>query len=223
MSIEKAEIKVGTAHEIGCRLDDLLDGVNKDLYRLEGAATAFRKGAESVAALAKIVDGEIDKGEYDLEVATRIKRFIGRAQQMLVNLAVNADNNRITQVGKVQAMQTAVGAVKKFKDAEEAKVNSIRQAMLSSNGEAVAGEPRPVGVRPPLSVKNRRLAEELAQSQLTVSTEAAPSVEADSAEKTGSADEAEPEPEPESASEPMSDETVSEASVLRRRGRKPKS
>lgn len=211
MSIEKAEIKVGTAHEIGCRLDDVLEGTNKDLYRLEGAATAFRKGAESVETLAKAVEVELEKGEYDLEVAARLKRYISRAQQMLTNLAMNADNNRITQAGKVQAMQMAVGIVKKFKDAEESKINTLRQAMLISQGEAVSGEPRAAGLRPAMSIKERRIAEEAAQQ--TVEVAEAP-VETQAEVQTTS----EP-PQPATLSEPPSD--GSEPTV-KRRGRKPK-
>jgi hypothetical protein len=166
MSIEKAQVKVGTAHEIGCRLDDALEAATKDLYRLEGAAQAFRQAAQSVEGLAKHVDREMDEGKFDLETAKLIKKYVERAHQMMTNLTMQADNNRMAQTGKVSGAEAAVQLVKKFRDDEERKAEALRVALAARAAEAeapVADEgPRPVGLRPGASIKERRLAEELA-------------------------------------------------------------
>ena len=177
MSIEKAQVKVGTAHEIGCRLDDSLEAATKDLYRLEGAAQAFRQAAQSVESLAKHVDAEMDAGKFDLEAAKLIKRYVERAHQMMTNLTMQADNNRMAQTGKVAGAEAAVQLVKKFRDEEERKADLLRAAIAARAAEPAVAEPaqeeglRPVGLRPGMSIKERRLAEEAAAAQSTATVE----------------------------------------------------
>ena len=82
-------------------------------------------------------------------------------------------NGKIVQTGKIQAMQTAVTVTKKFKDDEETKASTLRAARLAASerekSNAYVDEPqdrfsRPVGVRPGMSIKERRLME--AQSEV---------------------------------------------------------
>ncbi len=199
MSIEKSEVKVAAAHEIGCRLDDALEATTKDLYRLEGAVTALKQAVQIVESIGKVVDKDMDDGRFGLEEATHIKQYLHRATLMVTNLQTNAESNRVAQTGKIQAMETAVKIAKNFKDAEDAKAQTLRTALAQARANGTSEERRPVGGHPGLTIKEQRLAEAAAQS---ASTEAPPAEE-----PTPSVEES-PAPEPSTAP--------------KRRGRKPK-
>jgi hypothetical protein len=177
MSIEKSEIKVVAAHEIGCRLDDALEASTKDLYRLEGAVTAFKQAAQAVEGLAKHIDKEMDEGKFDLEQAKIIKRYVERAHQMMTNLGIQSDANRVAQTGKVSGMQQAVQLAKQFRDAEESKAQTLRVAYEKLQSGEDPGR-RSMGLHPGMTIKEQRLAEQVsqapAQEPVSQAPEAAP-------------------------------------------------
>lgn len=214
MNVNKAEIKIFTAHELGCRLDDLLESNTKDMYRLEGGVVALRQAITSIEGLLAVVDKEMDAEKFDLEQAKEIKRYIQRAAQILTNLALNTDNNRIAYGGRMQALELAVGVAKKYQDDESKKVAALGAAMAQNrvvkdgdSHEMVDTEgDRPVAVRPGMSLKEQRLAEAAAEEAL----EAAKTVS-----------------EPEVAAETVSEDTAPTTNVTpimpKRRGRPRKS
>lgn len=186
MNLGKSEVKVEVANEIGCRLDDMLEASQKDLYRLEGAAKAFQSMGQAIDGLFKIVDQEMDEGKFDLEAAAHIKRFIKRAHQMSINLNLQAENNRFMQLGRIQGAEQAVNVAKKFKDEELSKALVLQKALeenrlREANGglEHTGEGERPVAIRPGMTLKEQRLAEEAAA--------AAPPPEASSSEEPPSA------------------------------------
>ena len=182
MNVNKAEIKIFTAHELGCRLDDLLESNTKDMYRLEGGVVALRRALEDINGLLAVVDKEMDAEKFDLEQAKEIKRYIQRAAQVITNLTLNTDNNRIAYGGRMQALGLAVEVAKKYQDEESKKVASL-QAAMEQNRVVKDGDShemtdsdggRPVGVRPGLSLKEQRLAEEAAELALEAAKNPAP-------------------------------------------------
>lgn len=168
MNLGKAEVKIDVANELGCRLDDMLEGAQKELYRVEGSIRAFQAMGQAIDGLMKIVDQEMDEGKFDLDGAAHIKRFVKRAHQMTINLTLQSENNRFMQMGRIQGAEMSVQVTKKFKDDEISKVATLQKALeenraKSANGshEMVADDgPRPVATRPGASIKERRLAEE---------------------------------------------------------------
>lgn len=171
MNVNKAEIKIFTAHELGCRLDDLLESNTKDMYRLEGGVVALRQATMGLENLLAVVDKEMDADKFDLEQAKEIKRYVQRAIQVVTNMVLNTDNNRIAYGGRVQALQLAVDVAKKFQDEESKKVASLQEAVVQnrvvkdgdSHEMTDTDNGRPVAVRPGLSLKEQRLAEEAAE------------------------------------------------------------
>ena len=170
MNIQNTEAKIGAVHEVGCRLDDSLESATKDLYRAEGSVTALKQAVTVLENLAAVVDKDVSKmvddGSIDLLQAKMIKSYVDRGRNQIINLVSNAENNRITQGGKVQAFQQAVQVAKKFKDDEMNKLKMLADAIQSAQvkktdvGLEHTGEgPRPMGIRPGMSIKERRLAE----------------------------------------------------------------
>jgi hypothetical protein len=187
MSTLKSEIKIGTAHEIGCRLDDFLDSASKEIQKIEGSISAFKRAVTVVDEAVRQVDREMDAGEFGIEEATLVKKYVLKLKATFENLANQSEGNRIGQVGKVQALQAAVLITKQYKDVEEAKLNSIRaaardevpqpeipqnevekSAVATPTDAPVAApvvveeeeKPRQVGSRPKPSLKERRLSVE---------------------------------------------------------------
>lgn len=171
MSIEKSEVKIGTAHELGCRLDDALESLTKDLYRLEGSVNALRHAVQSADVIYKMIDRDMDDGKIDLKEASRTKKYIERYVNVLNASASQTENNREVQTGKMQAMQLAVQIAKKFKDDEESKMNTLKTVYtnLKNQKEQEEKEPRPAGIRPGPSIKDRRLAAELQKRETDTS------------------------------------------------------
>jgi hypothetical protein len=157
----KAEVKVGTAHEIGVRMDDLLDVAKRDMERAIGAQNALLDGSKIVLSLHGVVDKEIDAGTLDLEMAKKVKLYVTRAVTALESLAQRAANIQQVTNGRVQGLQAAVGSIKTFHDQEKAALDALVAAppaeppVPPTPGE-VAGETRPA---PLLPIKQRRLAE----------------------------------------------------------------
>jgi len=192
VNVNKAEIKIFTAHELGCRLDDLLESNTKDMYRLEGGVVALRQATTALEGLLAVVDKEMDAEKFDLEQAKEIKRYVQRAIQAVTNMVLNTDNNRIAYGGRIQALGLAVDIAKKYQDEESKKVASL-QAAVEQNRVVKDGDShtmldgagdRPVAVRPGLSLKEQRLAEEAAEAAKNNSEPAETITEPDVATET---------------------------------------
>lgn len=180
-NILKSEVKIGAVHEIGCRLDDNLESITKDLYRAEGTASVWSQVLSTVESLNRNVDKEIDDGKIDLETATNVRRYLSQLLNIASASTKQAEQNKAATSGKVQALQMAIQITKKYKDEELAKLQVLQVAMekgfvkQAENGELVKEEgPRPEGVHPGMSLKQKRLAEEKASTTQDNSQEKKP-------------------------------------------------
>lgn len=180
MNLQKVEAKLNAANELGCRLDDNLDQATKDLYKAEGAVAALKSAVLVLENLMKVVDKDLDQGnnDYSLQQMKDIKRYIDRARQQMINLTTTAENSRTAQAGKVQGFEQAVAIAKKFKDEEMSKVHLLQAAInqgaiLKTEEGFVQAEngPRPIGIRPAASIKERRKAEEAAAAATSAEVE----------------------------------------------------
>lgn len=166
----KSEVKIGAVHEIGCRLDDNLESITKDLYRAEGTASVWSQVLSTVESLNRNVDKEIDDGKIDLGTATNIRRYLSQLLNIASASTKQAEQNKAATSGKVQALQMAIQITKKYKDEELAKLQVLQTAIekgfvkRTDDGELVREEgPRPEGIHPGMSLKQKRLAEEKAR------------------------------------------------------------
>jgi hypothetical protein len=158
MSAEKSELRAAGMHEVGVRLDDLLEAARKEVLRCEGAALGLFQCAKAVNDLNAHVDLDVSEGKYDLETAGHVKRYLSRASQVVQNLGVASNNSKMASAGQVQMAETMVTVTKKMFDAEVTKREQIVEAERSP--EAEDPRRRPTGVRPTPSIKEQRLAEE---------------------------------------------------------------
>ena len=200
MNLDKSDVRISVAHELGVKLDDALEAVSAEMYRQEGRTRAFKDASEAVEKLYKIVDEEINQGKFDLEQAGQVKRYIQRAIQMLTNLGVQSMNESIAYTGRRAAMFQAVSIAKKFVDEERKKVDAIRQAIaqnkITSDGEVIgdADVARIPGIRPGMSIKERRLAEMQSEVPASDAEASAPEEAPEEAEPESSTDSTPPPP-----------------------------
>lgn len=181
MNIEKAQAKMGTAHDIGCRLDDSREAYLKEVSQWEGSNGAALQIAKGIEDLAKHVDKDMDEGQYDLATATLVKKYLTRAATVAQAVGAQASQQALMAKGRVQAAEAGITLVRKIHDEEAAKVQAFRQAVASGQvrieedgtTEAAPGVNIP-GVRPGMSIKEQRLAEEKAAQRPAPPAEAPP-------------------------------------------------
>lgn len=171
MNVDKAELKIAIATDIGATIEDSLEAAKKEMQQYDGAIMAFAKAAKACELLASHVDKDLDEGKYGLETAEIVKRYIERSAQVNRTLCKEAENLSISASGKISAFENAVATINKYREAERLKVISAR-VMEPSPGMPIAED------RPGLSIKQRRLLEE-AETELvaeTAPTEPAPPI-----------------------------------------------
>ena len=162
MSLESVELRAAGMHEVGMRMDDLLEAAKGEVLRCEGAQLGLLQAVKSVNDLMAHIDKDVDEGKYDLEVAKIAKLYVSRASELVQNLARNASNQKIAATGQVQMATVAVTITKKLYDGEVGKRNAIAEA--EANPGEVTARNRPEGVCPPPTIKEQQLAEERAEA-----------------------------------------------------------
>jgi len=156
MSLEKSELKIAVATDIGASIEDSYEAAKKEMYRQEGAVTSFGQAAKACEMLCEVVNKDLDEGRVpSMEHAEMIKLWITRAANAQRNLARNAENMGMSACGKVSALEGAVALISKYRQVEQLKIAAARLAS-PSDPDAV----RPAGSHPAMSIKERRLAEE---------------------------------------------------------------
>lgn len=175
-SILKAELKQLVTNEVGVRVEDALEAAKKEGSVLEGRQTAFLDGSKAVEALLKVVDEDLTAGRYPLETATEIKRFLQRGSQALQNLSQQANNYRIAQAGKIQGFEHTVKLLSSIVEAEKQKIAQIQAQAQTLVASGVTADTAAIGVGVPprpLTIKERRLAEEAAEPPAAAESAAA--------------------------------------------------
>jgi hypothetical protein len=153
MSIEKAELKLAMAHEIGVRLDDLLDAAHKTEHRLSGVPEWLRRAAQAVLQSHAEIEKAVEAQKLDLEQAKQQKDLITEAHKRVMALIGQAEAEARVASGCVRGLQLAVTCTKRAHDEEAAK--GARAQVKAA--EAVAEGAEAGGRKPPL--KARRAAE----------------------------------------------------------------
>lgn len=164
MSLEKSEVRIGVANEIGCAMDDALEAARGQVKYCEGGNAFLLTAQKKVQALAKLVDDDLDgKGEgliKDPETAGLVKKYITRAVAIVGSEAATAGNAKLVAMGHVQAYEAAVKGIKKRVDTETTRVAQLKEdAKKVHAGGAFTPARRVTGQAPGPSIKTQRLAE----------------------------------------------------------------
>lgn len=146
----KSEIKAAAAHDIGVRVDDLLEEAQREAYRASGAQAALLDAAKMIQKLHAYVDEDVEKGVCDLVAAKLAKTYVTRAITAVESMSQRANNIQLAAQGRVQGLETVVRSVKTYHDVEQAKASAPHP--VATEVEAATG--------PGPSIKERRQAED---------------------------------------------------------------
>ena len=149
MTIEKSELRASAIHDLGARLDDGLEKVNRQKHEAMGAVSAYVKASGDIKVLKLHVQKDIDGGEMDMETAKIVLRWLDRSVNVCENLSVQARNSVFKIEGMEMGMQTAVSVASQMHGTEKAKGQR-------ANDEV----PSPEGGGRKKTIKQRRLAED---------------------------------------------------------------
>jgi hypothetical protein len=145
----KSEIRAGAIHDLGSKLDDVLERARVALAQADGKNAAAQLIQQRLVTLTTNVDKDVDEGRYDLTTATLIKQYMSRAQTVAELTAAEAAAERHRATGAVAAMTTAVEITKKAFDTESALAKTMQVDEISSKAPSA-----------PISVKQRRREED---------------------------------------------------------------
>jgi hypothetical protein len=167
MSMEKSQIKMGTARDICAQLDAMLGVIQKDLLRNKGSLNSYSAVAKEVRDLLGEVDQDVEGGKFKgagdpASVANEVKRYVNRCLEILDKLSKQSHANIIKIEGKVEAFRHAMDVTKKIHDQEAVKIRTIEQGIRDGRVEfeqgpagsvtpiykGPVGGRRPVGARP---------------------------------------------------------------------------
>lgn len=167
MGIEKSEIKMGVAHDIGCRLEDALEAAKQDVYRWEGAKMAYTQATKDVNGLLGHLKRDVEEQKLSMDQGILVQRWLTRSRDVCQNLTLQADAMICKVKGKVEAMEKAVKITKGVYDVEEKKRDSLKveqKKLDAADAASVSAEDssgpkrisRPTGLRPDLSEAQQR-------------------------------------------------------------------
>lgn len=125
MTIEKTKLRGAAIHEVGARLDDMLEAGTKELHAAEGGAHVARKASQGVLQVMEQADRDLDAGSLrgGIEEAKRIKSYLLKVHENLQKLATEQDARRLVATGLVGGMTKAVQATSRMHAAEMAKAD----------------------------------------------------------------------------------------------------
>jgi hypothetical protein len=141
--MDKGEIKAAAIHEMGVRVDDLLEATLIEQYRNEGASSALAAAVKKVGELSVICDKEMDEGLFDLATAKVIKKYVTRALAVVDTMAKTAENHRLLVTGKAKGLEAVVAELDNTKKVELGKAEHRQKVVEESRPKPPPPEPPP--------------------------------------------------------------------------------
>lgn len=139
MGKAKAEVSMATAHAIGVRMDDLLEGARAELERMRGARSALGHAARKLEEHLQVVDQEAEEGVLEPEQVALVKRYVDRCGGIVRNLVAATEVQLLVVQGKITGLQSSVGEVKKAHDQARSRLEAVGQGQADSRGNAGNG------------------------------------------------------------------------------------
>lgn len=135
-TVEKAEVKILTAHDIGADIEDMMEQAQKAEHMHEGAKIALGDAAKKVNVLAEHLKKSIEDGDIKLEeidspekIEGLVRKYIARAVNILENLQLMEQNAQIGSAGMVAGYKNAMKAPMKIMEGERKKMEALKEAI----------------------------------------------------------------------------------------------
>jgi hypothetical protein len=166
MGIDKSELKILIANNIGADIEDQLESSKRTVHQLEGAVAALGQAATAVplgviAKIDKILEEGVIKDDMPaLQVYTLLKKYVTKCGDFLQHLSEVEKLKVTSQHGEVRGIEFSLGLIKKIKDDEIKKVEALAKFLEDeSKSPNIDRRGRPVGAHPGGSSLAERRAE----------------------------------------------------------------
>jgi hypothetical protein len=184
MGIEKAEVKIGLAKDLGRKYAEMAKALDKELDQIDGEQIGYKRLASSLKSVFDRVDADLDKGLFEglgpLEVAKAIKTALVQVGGCIDNRTEEARASKFMAMGRLDGILKASEVVQKVASAEQGKIDALVSALENGASQPVDVIPvnipaealrRPLGLRPGSSIAAQRKAEEASQASATEAQE----------------------------------------------------
>ena len=141
MNIDKSQIKMIVANDIGADIEDRLEGERRAANELSGGAQALKQAAKKVpndliaAINNEMEEGKISDGMEAHLVVQLVKKYLTKAGDFLAHLGDIEQQKAIVQGGRVDGMMSTIDMVKKVRDVEADKVKQLIELAKQEEGE----------------------------------------------------------------------------------------
>ncbi|NIT79749.1 MAG: hypothetical protein GWN58_33875 [Anaerolineae bacterium] len=140
MNIEKSQLKMQIANNIGADIEDRVEGELRAAHELLGAADALQQAALKVPRdLAAKVDTALAEGEIKdmtaLEAAEFAKKYLAKAGDYLRHLSDVERSKASDQRSRVAGLKFAMDSLQKMRDEEAQRIQAVIDA-TEEDGEA---------------------------------------------------------------------------------------
>lgn len=157
MTVDKSDLKAQLATDLEARGQEMREASQADMYRHQGAQKQLAMAAANILSLSRLVDDDVDKERYDLDVAKRIKGFLARAGQQLVDMSKAEARRAIVAEGRASAAVDVMKLAQKQRDSATREKERIQSAIEEGAKPVDEND-----AHPGPSLKAVRLAEEAA-------------------------------------------------------------
>jgi len=145
MGIDKAEVKILTANEIGASIEDMMEEAQKNEHMYAGAKNALGDAYKNIGNLVDVFKREVEEGTIKFDelrepekIEGLVRKFIARAMNIVESMQLQAQNSQIGAAGMVAAFTKAMGIPKKVMDVERGKMEAVKaaiEAQLRGDGD----------------------------------------------------------------------------------------
>lgn len=128
MGVEKSQLKMLVANDIGADIEDRLEGERRTQYELNGAAAGLKQASKKVpndliAHLKKDEDEGLIKDGMEVHLVVQlVKKYLTKAGDFLSHLGDVEQQKAITQAGRADGLESAMEMVRKVRQAEATKL-----------------------------------------------------------------------------------------------------
>jgi soluble cytochrome b562 len=120
MTVEKAQLMIRAAHDIGVKLDDYLEKAKADLAKVQGHQEALRDVIGKIEQHSKYIDKDLEEGKIDAAQAEIAKRYVQHCGGIARNLLVSREVTYQQLNGRVEALELSVRTTKSYSDMQYA-------------------------------------------------------------------------------------------------------
>lgn len=145
MNVNKSEVKMAVAQDIGRQFEAREDGLKSEVHRLEGAAGALKQGAEKLDGIKDFYRKEAEEERFEEVNLEIVMRVIDRCRGVLINLSDTATAQKLVKVGEAQEAKRALDTIEKVYQDERARLSAVLAAIEGgelTQSEAAEGRPQ---------------------------------------------------------------------------------